>query len=185
MMRLIIQIVLLLYVLTFNAKAQTLKSEEILNAINDAFQENKFNSYDSLILYNTSGYWKDGIYFNGIGFMNNKMFKVTMKCKKVDVKLKIPKISRKLICFTNAQKKMFDFSDLKVLNNDSINLIIDPKTKTAETFSDGLTYTMIYVTPRLNKVTIKQSYMPEYYQKKLYTKDRAKFIEILDYLESF
>lgn len=140
---------------------------------------------DSLILFDRSSFWSDDKSVKGFVFKKGKCYKTSLTFMKVsEFGIELNKIDiEKEIVFEDLNKYVtLNFSSLKNLNNDSLN--IKSRTNTFMTMSDQDEFTILIVFPKTNLSFYKNSYNPEAYQQKAWTADRQILLDAFARLKS-
>ncbi len=140
----------------------------------------KIKKYSSIVFYSKEFLETKGK-IKGVGIFNNEIYKLMVYYRRDSSCVHFRRINK-----TRLKSTLFkcNYQELKGLNNDSLNLIINHKTNLGVMVSGGETYSIYYFDLINNKEILKESYMPLFYQERYPTLDRLKFISIYTYLNS-
>ena len=142
------------------------------------------SGYDKLIFVEYASFWGDDSLLNGIGFKDTCIYYVQLELvKTVDERSTfhcIKKAETK-IQNSNSTKVCYDLDWESMINisNDSIQYYRDPKSDASVSISDCTYSTLILVDHSTEKLHLKQTYCPRFYQKRLPTKDREYLVQVM------
>jgi len=151
---------------------------------NDIIQNLKV--YDSLFIFDKSGFWNDNLTLTGFGFRNEACYKFIIfleKSGETASALKIKKIDRDreplFGALTDYLRK--NYLLIRSINNDSLEL--QSRTNISISVSDQEHYSILTVYPLSKHCFLSSSYNPEFYQSKAWTKDRQILLDVFKRLE--
>ena len=152
----------------------------------------KTASFDSLVFIDFASYWGDDQKIKGFGFVNGKIYRVTISFKndrtdKDSSTFYNIKIYRIVKCRLLSKSKINSIKGSEYwkalsFSNDSLNYIFQTNGVIRGPASDGIHWTLIII--KDNRLFLNQSDTPEYYRKIYPTQERRKFIEIVEQLQS-
>jgi len=142
-------------------------------------------TYDSLVLFNKSGFWNNNDVVKGFLFKKDGCYKVSILFRKKNELDFIKKINIEKEQVNDTIKVFLttNFLKWKYLNSDSLH--IKTKTNLVTEISDGQNYSILFVFPKKETCLYLDSYEPEFYQENVKTSDRQIFIDIFEKLKSY
>lgn len=171
---------LFFYLACFNTFSQQQDGKMILPGLSVENIKKSITGFDEIIFYNTYGFWNENHLIKGIGCKGNSCYSVIFKYKNEqgDVQL----------CKRIKKKKIKNFSmeeyrnSIISIDSDSLNVQIEPTTKTGLKVSGGDTYAVFYYNILDGNIVLKKAYMPRFYQERIFIDDREEFLKLFDNL---